>query len=87
MGAIMKVTKNEIRVYGPDPELIYDDEVEGGGLRIELPGSDGDFLEINDVTDDYGKPRLQIRSSGKHSYALLVRPQVANSLLVFMEDL
>lgn len=83
----MKVTKNDFKVYGPDAITVYDDEVEGGGLRIELPGSDGDFIEISDATDDYGKPRLQIRTSGRHSYALLVRPQVANAILVFTEDL
>ncbi len=83
----MKVTKNNYEVRGQDAEVIYDDEIEGGGLRIELPGSNGDWIEINDASDDYGKPRLEIRSGGRHSYALLVRPVVANSLLVFTEDL
>lgn len=84
----MKVTKNNFQVKGPDPELVYDDEVEGGGLRIELPGTPGQYIEVHDVTDDYGKPRLQIRSSGGGpSQALLVRPQASNSILVFTEDL
>ncbi len=83
----MKVTKNDSLVYGDDPEVVYDDEVEGGGLRIHLPGEDGDYIEINDASGDYGKPRLEIRSSGKRAKALLVRPQVANSVLVFMEKL
>ena len=84
----MKVTKNDFLVYGPEPEVIYDDDVEGGGLRIELPGSDGRyFIEISDASEDYGAPRLQIRASGRESRALLVRPQVSNSLLVFVEEL
>ncbi len=84
----MKVTKNDFLVYGDEPELVYDDDVEGGGLRIELPGTDGKYyIEISDASEDYGAPRLQIRASGSESKALLVRPQVSNSLLVFVEKL
>ncbi len=84
----MKVTKNDFLVYGDKPELIYDDDIEGGGLRIHLPGADGDyFIEISDASEDYGEPRLQVRISGRISKGLLVRPQVSNSILVFEERL
>ena len=51
----MKVTKNNYEVLGQDADVIYDDEIEGGGLRIELPGANGDWIAINDASDDYGK--------------------------------
>ena len=84
----MKVTKNSNGVYGP-PEVIYDDEVESsGGLRIELPNTDGSYvIEISDASEDYDMPRLQIRSAGRTTKALLVRPQVSNSILIFVEEL
>ncbi len=84
----MKVYKNSNEVFGP-PEIVYDDDEErSGGLRIELPGSDGRYvIEISDVSDDYGKPRLQIRAAGRESRALLIRPQVSNVVLVFVETL
>ena len=84
----MRVTKNNYEIRGQDPELLYDDEVEGGGLRIELEDWPGQHIEVHDVTDDYGKPRLQIRVSGRGpTQALLIRPQVSNSILVLLEDL
>lgn len=84
----MKVTKNNYKIKGEDAKLLYDDEVEGGGLRIELEGWPGQYIEVHDVTEDYGKPRLQIRVSGRgRSQAMLVRPQVSNSILIALEDL
>lgn len=85
----MKVYKNLHGISGPEPNLVYDDATEGGGLRILLDGfPPGTYLEINDVSEDTGLPRIDIRTSGSgRTQAIIVRPKVSNVLVIGTENL